>query len=1059
MILHRWMFSHPLLPGFALAGVSLVVSSCSLKQEDRQRVTIVLPQSAVHSLIASRTGMARVAKDATDSTRTSLESFDCYAVNVTGDGVPADSTIGGTACASAGYFGAMAGTVSRAGGNLDVIVNGGTKRNFQLWGAMLKNGQTQCPTLAQIKADPGTDKKGDLTDPMLLGSTTADVVADSSVTIVANFDPTQPIPVFCDSKSSAISSAVITRVDATPTSLTVHWTDAASDATNFRLESSLDSTTWTAVATVPAGVLNYTVSGIPVATSYYFRVIALSASVESIPSAAYYAITSYLPPTPPTYLAVTIPVGTSLAQLTWVEPTPVGSYGKLFYTIKQGTAVGQETVLASSISGFGYTDSSILTPGTTYYYTVTAAGSGGESPPAADASITPVAVPHFTNGSGGTGQASLTWNQAAGATQFKVQRSSTPGLADAISIYDGPLTTFNDSGLSGGITYYYQIKGYNPTASSAFSDGYPVTPSGAGSVPTKIAFAAQPAGAISGTQLSMVTVQLEDSSGNLVNGAGTVTLSLINGDGRGVLNGTLSRNFTGGIANFTDLQVNHAAAGYSLKATTAISGTPVVAITSAFNITAGSPNHLAFSSGRTITLANNACAGPFSIAIMDANDNPSSVNGGTIQLSGNNGNAYYYSDDQCTAANGSNQKSLNLATPATTSPEFYIKGAGSPTVVTATILTLSKTATIVMSTPASILSPKLATGPLHTCAIVNGAVNCWGDNTYGQLGVSSASNSPVPNSVTGATGIATGNAHSCAVTGGTIKCWGKNDYGQLGDGTTTARYDTLTPILRLTAGVTAVAAGTDFTCAIQNGGVFCWGINTRGQLGSFGYVSSAAPIQVIAQGSGVNAIVAGDSHACALGLGGVRCWGANEHGQLGDGSNVDRFGPVDAILPNSAILRISAGTAHTCASSYSAVTCWGANDHFQQQTNAASGTDILSPTAIGTSPVGISSSGLGTSIIGIGGGANHVCVLGTYGMNCWGADFHAQLGDSLTSDAFNPVYFPAIAATAVSSAGGEHTCIITNDAHISCWGANGAGQLGRGTTTPYESTPHNVNGL
>jgi hypothetical protein len=54
------------------------------------------------------------------------------------------------------------------------------------------------------------------------------------------------------------------------------------------------------------------------------------------------------------------------------------------------------------------------------------------------------------------------------------------------------------------------------------------------------------------------------------------------------------------------------------------------------------------------------------------------------------------------------------------------------------------------------------------------------------------------------------------------KCWGQNAAGQLGDGTTSMR---LTPVqvTGLLSGVSAISAGFDFSCAVVNDGVMCWG--------------------------------------------------------------------------------------------------------------------------------------------------------------------------------------------------------------------------------------------
>ena len=87
----------------------------------------------------------------------------------------------------------------------------------------------------------------------------------------------------------------------------------------------------------------------------------------------------------------------------------------------------------------------------------------------------------------------------------------------------------------------------------------------------------------------------------------------------------------------------------------------------------------------------------------------------------------------------------------------------------------------------------------HTCAILdNASVKCWGENAQGQLGIDNTNlmgdetgdmgdNLPSIDLGTGrtATAIATGYFHSCAaLDNGAVKCWGDNFYGQLGIGTT-----------------------------------------------------------------------------------------------------------------------------------------------------------------------------------------------------------------------------------------------------------------------------------
>ncbi len=79
----------------------------------------------------------------------------------------------------------------------------------------------------------------------------------------------------------------------------------------------------------------------------------------------------------------------------------------------------------------------------------------------------------------------------------------------------------------------------------------------------------------------------------------------------------------------------------------------------------------------------------------------------------------------------------------------------------------------------------------HTCAGGPGlAAHCWGARISGQLGDGMwLSNRSVaaPVSTLGAapSDLTAGGEHTCAIVGGAVLCWGKNTDGQLGDGTTT----------------------------------------------------------------------------------------------------------------------------------------------------------------------------------------------------------------------------------------------------------------------------------
>jgi alpha-tubulin suppressor-like RCC1 family protein len=175
---------------------------------------------------------------------------------------------------------------------------------------------------------------------------------------------------------------------------------------------------------------------------------------------------------------------------------------------------------------------------------------------------------------------------------------------------------------------------------------------------------------------------------------------------------------------------------------------------------------------------------------------------------------------------------------------------------------------------------------ISSCALLaTGAVQCWGQNNTGELGdgteTSSSTAAKAVPGITDAVAIATGGAHTCVVTaGGAMKCWGDDAYGELGDNSFDGGDDpvSLVPVdvVGLNTGVKAITAGPFTTCAVRsNGAAMCWGRNdTYGSLGDGTTSNRHTPADVVGVQSNGLAISLGSLGACALmSNGGAKCWG------------------------------------------------------------------------------------------------------------------------------------------------------------------------------------------
>jgi len=227
-------------------------------------------------------------------------------------------------------------------------------------------------------------------------------------------------------------------------------------------------------------------------------------------------------------------------------------------------------------------------------------------------------------------------------------------------------------------------------------------------------------------------------------------------------------------------------------------------------------------------------------------------------------------DDNYEIANGSAPSFINYVTPSST-------------------LLTSGVATIAAA------SAGFSDGEMFCAVLTSGSVKCWGTcfdyGFTGSLGDGTTTQSSTPITVSGittATSVSVSDTHACIVLStGALECWGDNTYGEVGNGksgTTPTK-----PVTATLTGVSRVAVGSDFTCALTTAGaVECVGYNCDGELGNGKSSCAATTAWQTPIASGAIDLAAGGSHACALlATGKAQCWGNGSSGQVGNGTYND----------------------------------------------------------------------------------------------------------------------------------------------------------------------------
>jgi predicted phage tail protein len=235
-----------------------------------------------------------------------------------------------------------------------------------------------------------------------------------------------------------------------------------------------------------------TVTGLTNGITYSFTVRATngvgtgaaSTALSATPAAAATA------PGAPTLNSAT--AGNGQVALGWSAPASNGGSAITGYRVYRSTSSGTETLLTTLGAVTSWINTG-LANGTTYYYKVSAVngigagGQSGERSATPAASVTVPSAPTLTSAIALNGQVALFWTPPSSTggspiTGYKVYRSTSSGTETLFTTL-GAVTSWINTGLANGTTYYYKVSAVNGIGEGGQSGERFATPAASVMVP------------------------------------------------------------------------------------------------------------------------------------------------------------------------------------------------------------------------------------------------------------------------------------------------------------------------------------------------------------------------------------------------------------------------------------------------------------------------------------------------------------------------------------------------------------------------------------------------
>ncbi|MFA4907717.1 MAG: FISUMP domain-containing protein [archaeon] len=248
-------------------------------------------------------------------------------------------------------------------------------------------------------------------------------------------------------------------------SIHLTWSDNCTFETGFSIECSTEGGEFPSFINVGANVTSFNDSGLTYGRDYYYQVRAYTSLNNSACSNMKSATTIF--PAPSNLNATAI--DDQSVRLTWTDNCSF----ETGFRIERKEASGsytQITEVGANVTSF---DDAGLTYGTNYFYRVRAFTSQNNSIYSNEKSVTLVIpAPSDLDATALDDQSvHLTWSDnCTFETGFRIERKEEGRNYSQITEVGANVTSFNDSGLTYGNDYYYQVRAYTSLNNSAYSN-------------------------------------------------------------------------------------------------------------------------------------------------------------------------------------------------------------------------------------------------------------------------------------------------------------------------------------------------------------------------------------------------------------------------------------------------------------------------------------------------------------------------------------------------------------------------------------------------------------